>query len=96
MFDPERPIYTLTVGEFKELYREMQYGGSEIAETQQQPRLPTRRYVYGILGIAQLFNCSKPTAQRIKNSGKIDAAIVQEGRKIIVDADKALELLSNQ
>lgn len=51
-----------------------------------------KRYVYGIDGIARLFGCSKPTANRIKKSGKIDGAITQIGRKIVVDADKALEL----
>ena len=51
-----------------------------------------RRYVYGLAGIARLFGCSLPTANRIKQSGKIDRAITQVGRKIIVDADLALEL----
>lgn len=51
-----------------------------------------KRYVYGIDGIARLFGCSKPTANRIKKSGKIDGAITQIGRKIVVDAEKALEL----
>ena len=46
----------------------------------------------GILGIAKLFGCSLPTANRIKKSGKIDKAITQIGRKIIVDAELALEL----
>lgn len=50
------------------------------------------RYVYGLAGIAQLFGCSIPTANRIKKSGKIDKAIRQIGRKIIVDAELALEL----
>ena len=51
-----------------------------------------RRYVYGLAGIARLFGCSLPTANRIKQSGKINHAITQVGRKIIVDADLALEL----
>ena len=51
-----------------------------------------KRFVYGIAGIARLFGCSLPTANRIKKSGKIDRAITQIGRKIIVDADLALEL----
>ena len=42
--------------------------------------------------IAKLFGCSLPTANRIKKSGKIDKAITQIGRKIIVDAELALEL----
>ena len=40
----------------------------------------------------QVFGCSVPTANRIKRSGIIDAAITQIGRKIIVDADMALAL----
>lgn len=51
-----------------------------------------KKHVYGIVGIAKLFGCSMPTANRIKKSGKIDKAITQIGRKIIVDADLALEL----
>lgn len=52
----------------------------------------SKRYVYGLLGIATLFDCSLPTANRIKKSKKIDKAITQIGRKIIVDAELALEL----
>ena len=51
------------------------------------------KYVYGIKGISRLLNCSLITAQRIKSSGKINAALRQIGRKIIVDADLALELI---
>ena len=51
-----------------------------------------KRYVYGLAGIARLFGCCLPTANRIKQSGKINHAITQIGRKIIVDADLALEL----
>lgn len=52
----------------------------------------TPKYVYGLSGIAQLFGCSIPTANRIKKSGRIDKAIRQIGRKIIVNAELALEL----
>ena len=55
-----------------------------------------RRYVYGLTGIARLFGCSLPTANRIKQSGKINRAITQIGRKIIVDADLALELVGRK
>lgn len=36
-----------------------------------------KKYVYGIGGIARLFGCSIPTANRIKKSGRIDRAITQ-------------------
>lgn len=52
------------------------------------------RMVYGIHGIMQIFNCSYSTAQRIKSSGIIDNAISQVGRKIAVNADKAIELFN--
>ena len=52
-----------------------------------------KKYVQGINGIASLFGCSKSTAQRIKNSGIIDDAITQVQRKILVDADLALQLI---
>ena len=66
---------------------------SNQTEAQPQPVTDTeRKYVYGILGIDKLFGCSLPTANRIKKSGKIDKAITQIGRKIIVDAELALEL----
>ena len=62
-------------------------------ETQLRPVTDTeRKFVFGILGFAKLFGCSLPTANRIKKSGKIDKAITQIGRKIIVDAELALEL----
>ena len=48
-----------------------------------------KHFVYGL---ARLFGCSLPTANRIKQSGKIDRAITQIGRKIIIDAELALEL----
>ena len=52
-----------------------------------------KRYVQGYQGIASLFGCSKSTAQRIKKSGIIDEAIAQVNRKILVDADLALQLV---
>lgn len=52
-----------------------------------------KKYVYGILGIAKIFNCSKSTANRIKKEGIIEGAIIQKGRKIIVDVELAMSLL---
>ena len=56
----------------------------------------TKKYVYGLKGISTLFGCSKSTAYKIKRSGRIDEAISQIGSTIIVDAEKALELLKNK
>jgi len=83
--NPDTRIIDLTVGELMELLNKQQ---NNIVE---QPK--EKRLVYGIAGIAQLFNCSMTTANRIKASGKIDQAISQYGRMITVDADLALELM---
>ncbi|MDR1679020.1 MAG: DUF3853 family protein [Prevotellaceae bacterium] len=84
----EKPIWQMT-GE--ELLCLLQSEG--VKEQVVTPAIDTsKKYVYGIVGIARLFGCSMPTANRIKKSGKIDRAITQIGRKIIVDADLALEL----
>lgn len=85
-FDPNTPIWQLTIGEFMKLINQTQTVA--IDNTPKEKRL-----VYGIAGIAQIFNCSMTTANRIKASGKIDRAISQCGRMITVDADLALELM---
>ena len=62
------------------------------AKANEQMPVVQKRTYYGIEGIAQIFGCSVPTANRIKRSGIIDAAITQIGRKIIIDGDMALML----
>ena len=52
-----------------------------------------KTYVYGINGLASILGCSRPTAQRIKSTGKLDEAISQNGRTIVVNVEKALELI---
>lgn len=64
-------------------------------ETAPRPPLNQKVYVYGIKGLAELFGVSIPTAQKIKNSGRIDAAITTVGKKLIIDRDLALELAKN-
>ena len=56
---------------------------------------PGKRYVYGLRGIRELFNVSHATAQKYKD-GIIKDAVFQSGRKIVVDADKALELFNSR
>ena len=84
-------IIDLTVGQLMELLEQKQAP----AEIKEEPE-KAKRLVYGIAGIAQLFNCSMTTANRIKASGRIDKAISQHGRIIVVDAEKALVLFNNK
>lgn len=55
---------------------------------------PGKRYVYGLRGIRNLFNVSHPTAQRYKSTF-LAPAIMQRGRKIMVDVEKAMELYND-
>lgn len=68
------------------------------ASSQDTPAQSTseKKYVYGIDGIAEIFGCSRPTASRIKKSGRINAAIRQIGRKIVVDVELALSLVGQK
>ena len=84
----QRPIWQMTGEEFLFLQQNGEQNITAISPTINS----NKKYVYGVRGIAQLFGCSMPTASRIKKSGKIDKAITQIGRKIIVDAELALEL----
>lgn len=89
-----KPVWQMTGEEFVFLNRHaLQNDGTETPHTITDTG---RKYVYGIVGISQLFGCSMPTANRIKKSGKIDRAITQIGRKIIVDAELALELAGHK
>ena len=80
---PETRIIDLTVGQLMDLIAKAQ---APVVEKKPEQ---TKRLVYGISGIAQLFNCSMTA------SGRIDDAITQHGRIIVVDADKALLLFNN-
>lgn len=53
----------------------------------------TRKYVYGMQGLANLLGCSVPTASRIKSSGILNDAIAQYERTIVIDAELALNLM---
>lgn len=83
----DTPLALLTVKQFASLLE------TTVATQPSTPALNNeKKYEYGIRGIARIFGCSIPTANRIKRSGRIDGAIKQIGRKIIIDADLALEL----
>ena len=66
--------------------------GEELCFLKTTSQVAPKGNFYGIEGIARVFGCSVPTANRIKKSGIIDKAITQIGRKIVVDADLALSL----
>lgn len=92
MYNLNTPIWQLTVGEFIELQQK-----TAIDKPKPEPALIRKKnFVYGIAGLAELLNCSKTTAQKIKNSGLIDKAITQVGKKIVFDPDMVINLLNGK
>ena len=87
--DPNTPIWQLTVGELKELLN------STTKQPVPEKIIDTKEYVYGLNGLAKILGCSKTHASRLKSTGLFDSAIIQNGRKIIIDKKKALELFNN-
>ncbi|MBF1313334.1 MAG: DUF3853 family protein [Porphyromonadaceae bacterium] len=87
----EKPVWQMTGEEL--LFLAQQGSTQREGDTRDKPPAKEERhFVYGLSGLARLLGCSLPTANRIKQSRKINRAITQVGRKSIVDADLALEL----
>lgn len=88
----DKPIWQMSGRELVTLLK------STIKETvdEQEEAQMQKKTVYGLDGLCELFGCSKSTAMRIKKSGIIDEAISQVNRKIVVDAEQALKLLSER
>jgi len=87
MCDYNTRLIDLTAGELVELIR------NTVADSKCLPVKQDREYEYGIAGIMKIFNCKSSKANQIKQSGIIDDAISQSGRKIVIDKVLALELM---
>ncbi len=91
MINGNTPVWQLSVSELVELISE--HTKKETVNNHAQQVI---KYKYGIPGIAELFHCSLATANRIKRSGVIDKAIRQVGKKIIIDAELAMQLIEGR
>ena len=78
------PLAALTIGQFKDLMRDLTCTPAPKPDTE-------KRYVYGLKGIEELFGVSHATAQHYKDSF-LQPAVIQNGRKIMIDVDLAVEL----
>lgn len=88
----DKLLFQMTGKEF--LFLQQQSKNSNTSKPEELPVI-NKNYVYGIKGIAKLFGCSISSANRIKKEGIIEEAIIQNGRKIIVDAELAISLMKN-
>lgn len=93
-FNPDTPLATMTLGQLEAfLEARLKTIGAAVAAAPEPT--PAHRYVYGLRGIMQLFHVSNMTAQKYKRT-IIKDAVKQNGRVIVVDADKALELFKER
>ena len=81
----ETPLAMMTIGQLLEV----------LSEHAKSVEADKHNYVYGLSGIQNLFGVSHKTAQIWKNTW-LAPACMQSGRKIIVDADKAMELFKER
>lgn len=88
----QKPLWQMTGEEF--MFLSKTASQNDVAKNRDSPPQSNseKKYVYCIDGIAEIFGCSRPTASRIKKSGRINAAIRQIRRKIVVDVELALSL----
>lgn len=82
------PVAMMTAGQLREY---LGISNHKAESAQESDTVPARRYVYGLGGIRNLFKVSQVTAIKYKNT-VIREAVMQQGRKIVVDADKAMQL----
>lgn len=89
----DTPVYQLTVNQLLDVLA-TKNGPQSTTESKASPSLSSKRYLYGIRALAEFLDCSTPTAQKIKNSGKIPYS--QTGRIIVFDADEVLRALNKK
>ena len=85
----DTPVWQLSVRELLEI---IDSNSTHMKMPNEENKKDTPNYVYGIAGLEKLLGCSKGHVSKLKAVGLFEEAIIQNGRKIIVDSDKALEL----
>lgn len=89
------PIAALSIGQFKELLTEMSISLGFSASAHNAGANSAKNYIYGLRGIQRLFSVSHKTAQAYKDTF-LQPAVKQNGRKIVVDADLAMDLFNRR
>ena len=89
-----KPLFQSTLGDLVEVLKEELGFASESGNDEKGNTFPfgSRHYVR-MKELAVALHCSISTAQRIKSSGVIDAAISQNGKVVVIDVERALDIL---
>ena len=84
----ERSIATMTARELKEYL----FGDGHQATATERHDTTERRYIYSIKQLAAFLGVSYVTAWKMKNTTLKDA-VYQQGRTILIDEERVLELM---
>ena len=90
-FDFNKPLYSLTVGEFVQLSESI-YNDNQ--KQRQKSNLEDDQIVHSIKGLAKFLCCSIPTAQKFKN--KFPEIFHQTGKKFLVRKDDILAKMKSK
>lgn len=100
-----RPLQELTLGDIIPYFRKMiveeveninenipvRYSGIDDEITEKILKDPAR-YAYGLAGFAKVLHCCRRTANKYKQSGDYDKAIIRFGNRLVFDKVKVLEI----
>ena len=87
----ETPISFLTVKQLKEVLNTTAQQSEQVVQTQTGS---PDEYAYGMHGLRELFKCSHTKAWQLKKS-ILKPAIIQHGRKFLIDKKTALQLVAD-
>ncbi|SDE00570.1 DUF3853 family protein [Riemerella columbipharyngis] len=90
--DMDTPLFHLSIGEFLEMTKEV----TKSVLSESEANKSEKTYLYGLAGLSKLLGCSISTASRIKKEGIFDEAIFQQGKLIIIDKEKFIELMKQK
>ena len=83
--------YTITADDLSKVIELAVEKALEASKEVQKQGLP--KYVHGLQGIADLFDVSKVTAQKYKNTW-LASAVKQNGKTLLTDTEMALKLFN--
>lgn len=90
------PLWQMTQGEFQAMLdRTIESKVSALVQQALDSQKSETEYAYGLKGLGKIFGCGINKASKIKQSGIIDEAIMQCGRKMVIDIKKAVACYKN-
>ena len=87
------PLVNMIVADIRDIIHEKLSAAMAKERTEEKSSEKPQRYIYGIKGIEELFHVSHRTAQEYKNTF-LQPAVLQNGKKIMIPVDQALELFN--